>query len=248
MQADEPGNARRRYRELLATYPTMFANQPGGFDILLDDPAMDKAEQQSWEAFRKQRDEDKALAEATPGASSEWFRVGVVFEDAYLTIIRDAVRTPHGDLITYIRIYNRLDKGPGAAILARLNGKLILLRHHRHALRAFLDEAPRGFSRQHESPEETAKRQLREELGAETRHVTLLGQIHPDGGKLGDAVCGVLVDVTSIGSIEHGEAITGYEIVDEKELTRRIANGEITDAFTLSLYAVAVAKKLISAQ
>jgi hypothetical protein len=45
---------------------------------------------------------------------------------------------------------------------------------------------------------------------------------------------------------ERGEAITGYELVDAKELTRRIASNEITDAFTLALYAKAVARKLIS--
>jgi galactokinase/mevalonate kinase-like predicted kinase len=54
--------------------------------------------------------------------------------------------------------------------------------------------------------------------------------------------------MATIASAESIEGISGYELVEEKELTRRIANGEITDAFTLALYAGAVAGKLISAE
>ncbi|HEY0551408.1 MAG TPA: hypothetical protein VGF13_17520, partial [Verrucomicrobiae bacterium] len=68
---------------------------------------------------------------------------------------------------------------------------------------------------------------------------------HPDGGKLGDRVNLALVDLIRIGEPEMTEGITSFELVDEKELTRRIANDEITDAFTLALYAKAVARKLI---
>lgn len=239
-------DARTRYRELLRLHPSLAANQPGGFQILLEDVEMDEVESASWRRFREQRDMDPALAAATPGACPDWFRVGVVFEDSYLTILRDAVRTPEGKRTTYLRVYNRLDKGPGAAILARKGEKFVLLRHHRHALRSFLIEAPRGFSRPSENCEETAKRQLHEEIEGHAASFEPLGQIHPDGGKLGDSVCGMLVDLTDIGTAERGEAISGYELVDAKELTRRIASNEITDAFTLALYAKAVARKIIS--
>jgi ADP-ribose pyrophosphatase len=239
-------DARTRYRELLRQHPSLAANQPGGFEILLDDAEMDEIESASWKRFREQRDADPALTASTPAACSDWFRVGVVFEDSYLTILRDAVRTPDGKRTTYVRVYNRLDKGPGAAVLARNGDKFVLIRHHRHALRAFLTETPRGFSRPNENCEETAKRQLREEIQGTATSFEPLGQIHPDGGKLGDSVCAMFVDLSGTGSAERGEAITGYELVDAKELTRRIASNEITDAFTLALYAKAVARKLIS--
>lgn len=237
---------RSRYRELINLYPLMFINHPGGFEILLDDAEMDALEVDSWRKFSAEREKNVALALATPNASPEWFRVGVVFEDAYLLILRDAVRAPDGQRSTYFRIYNRLDKGPGAAILARYCGKLILLRHHRHALRSFMCEMPRGFGGPAELAAETAVRQIREELGAEADYPIPLGDIHPDGGKLGDAVGGFLVEVNSVGRVERGEAITDYELLDGQQLTTRIANDEITDAFTLALYAKAVAKGVIN--
>src|SRR5262245_35313789 len=75
----------------------------------------------------------------------EWADTGKVFEDQYVTLYRDPVRFPGGQLGTYLRISWSEKLGNGVVILPRLNNSFVLTRHFRHATRAWHWEIPRGF-------------------------------------------------------------------------------------------------------
>src|SRR5437588_7157470 len=87
-------------------HPEQFVNPPeGGFTIL-----MNEAEIREAEATVVQR--LQAI-----GLPAEWAQVGIVYQDQYGMILRDAVRFPSGALGTYIRFINGADGAPTTIIL-----------------------------------------------------------------------------------------------------------------------------------
>ena len=90
--------------------------------------------------------EEAAAAELRAvGSPAGWATVGVMFEDRYFLLLRDAVRFPDGSLGTYIRIGSRNPDSAGVAILPLLEEKVVLVRHYRHATQSWHLEIPRGF-------------------------------------------------------------------------------------------------------
>ena len=69
---------------------------------------------------------------------------GIVFEDDYIRLLRDAVIFPDGSAGTYIRIVPRAEES-AVAVLTVIGGKILLLRHYRHSLRKAVWESPRGI-------------------------------------------------------------------------------------------------------
>ncbi len=247
MSHEQVPDARSRYRELLRERPSWFANPPGGprYEILLDDASMDLAERNALQRLRALRPDLQP--------TRQWTQVGVVLEDGYLLVLRDAVRFPDGWIGTYDRVMNRPERGPGAAVLPELDGQFLLIECQRHALRTYRWEAPRGFSRDGESAEDTAHREIEEEVNGRVLSLTPLGVLHPDGGKLGDGVHLFHARLAAINpskpedAAQRGpnEAIRAVRRVGTPELVRMVADGTISDAFTLSLFAKAVVAGII---
>ena len=97
-------------------------------------------------------------------------------------ILRDAVRFPNGELGTYIRIVGAAP--PGAIIFPVYQGKVLLIRHFRHATRTLLLEIPRGFGTRGLSSTENACLEVISEIGATISSLTLLGRVYQDTGML----------------------------------------------------------------
>ncbi|MGP3928192.1 hypothetical protein [Streptomyces sp. 8N616] len=68
----------------------------------------------------------------------------MVYEDAYVMLLRDPVRFPDGRTGTYIRSVSAMQE-PGCVVLPLLGGEVVLLEHFRHATRSWHWEVPRGF-------------------------------------------------------------------------------------------------------
>ena len=221
---------RARYHELRRKQPDWFANHPGGFEILFRDEEMNSAEEAAW----NQLQDSQNRGEITTAIDRSWVMVGVIAEDSWGVILRDAVRTPQGDLRVYRREMSAPDRPAGVVALTTLDGKMVLLKHYRHALRRFSWEFPRGFAQHGESYESTLLRLLREEIQASAHDPRLLGLVDTDGGKLGDRVHLCTARVQQAGEPERAEAIEGYELMDLDELRGRVRANEITDAFTLA--------------
>ena len=85
--------------------------------------------------------------------------IGIVYEDEYIRLVRDAVVFPDMSKGTYIRILSCRPES-AAAVLPVSGGKILLLRHFRHSLRKWVWEIPRGFGEPSLTAEENAEKEL----------------------------------------------------------------------------------------
>ncbi|MFT2017385.1 NUDIX hydrolase [Streptomyces sp. 796.1] len=155
-----------RYDRLRTERPDLFVNSPDGIDVLLDPAAVDAA--------RRSAGPDEPI--------------GVVYEDAYVTVVRDVVRFPDGAHGLYLRVLPRAT-GPGVVVLPLTPaGRVVLVEHYRHATRGWHWEVPRGMGEPGASGADSAARELHEEIGARPADLVPLGALHPDTGLLSSRV------------------------------------------------------------
>ncbi|WP_214326847.1 NUDIX hydrolase [Nonomuraea sediminis] len=159
---------------------------------------------------------------------------GVRYKDAYVTLVRDRVRFPDGRIGAYVRLLHTSGIG-GAAILPVRDGKVVLVRHFRHATRRRHWEIPRGFADLGESFEETARREAGEELQMPGMRVRELGRMHADSGLIGTEVALYWAELEGeVTGFDAGEGIDQVLLADPAELDSMLERGEITDSFTLA--------------
>lgn len=158
---------------------------------------------------------------------------GIVYQDDYYLLIRDAVRFRNGSVGPYTRLIHASGNG-GAAVLPLLNDKIVLIHHQRHATRALHWEIPRGFSHPGESPLETAKREVKEELGVSDVELQELGDVHADTGASPGSTRLYLGRINEIGKAESNEGIDEIRQVTLEQVDSMVRAGEITDSFTLA--------------
>jgi ADP-ribose pyrophosphatase len=224
---------RADYLALVRAHPELFRNPEGAaFVILLD------------EAEIRQAEAHVAGQLAKFGAPKEWAQVGVAFRDQYLLILRDAVRFADGSLGTYIRIVAPESSFQGVVILPVWQNQVLLIRHFRHATRAWHLEVPRGFGSDHDT-QVSARRELAEEIGASEIELTGLGETYADTGAISSAVALFYAEVRSYGAPELNEGITAVLPTPLAEFERMIADGELKDGYLLAAYARAKARNLI---
>lgn len=222
------------YLAFAKAHPTLFVNSPGaGFTILLDEAEIREAESQMTQCLKAK------------GMPTKWARVGIAYRDQYVMILRDAVRFPNGSLGTYIRFVSEEDDPPGVIVLPLYQGQILLIRHFRHATRAWHIEIPRGFGKKGLSAEENARRELEEEMGAIVSRLISLGQVYPDTGTGSLRAELFYAELESHGHVEAYEAITELLPTPLSEFERMIRENEITDGFTLAAYARAKACGLL---
>jgi ADP-ribose pyrophosphatase len=211
----------RRYFELVRQRPERFTNPPGDIYEILFEPA--RIEYAQAEATRVRR-RDRLPSDDT--------RVGVLAEDPYLIVMRDAVRFADG---TY-GLYNRLMVPSGAAILPVLDGRIVLLHRFRHGTRSWHLEAPRGSFSGEGTHEDEARRELLEEIGARALDLIDLGALHSTTGCLDEAHHLYMAPIDRIGAADKHEAIVEFRCLTVAEMEDGIAGGGITDGPTLALF------------
>jgi ADP-ribose pyrophosphatase len=193
----------------------------GGFTILLREDEIREVE-----AYMSQRLQAKGLP-------TEWSRVGIVFQDRYGMILRDAVRFPGGALGTYIRFLGNVDSGPSAIILPRYKGDVLLIRRFHHATRTWHLEIPIGLGVKDLTSEENARRELTEELGATVSHLVPIGKLEEGPGLTGSPAELFYAEIESYGEVNKQEGIAEVLQVKVPEFERMMRDGEITDSFTI---------------
>jgi ADP-ribose pyrophosphatase len=218
---------RTRYDAIRAQWPSLFANPPGAaFEIILDnDDQVEKAE----------RDQEALLVgEGLPG---EWGRTGVITEDRYIILVRDAIRRLDGTLGTYDRILPASGSA-GVVILPVLDGHIVLIQHFRHATRELHLEVPRGFGEPGVTARQQAKEELYDETGARARDEDLveLGRFHSNNGIASDCVELFIARIDEIGKPQAEEGISGFKICPPREVAELISGAEITDSFTIGAF------------
>lgn len=220
------------YFAFVRRHPEMFVNPPKGFTILLEEDEIQEIE----DSMAHQLEEK--------GMPAEWAQVGIVFQDQYGMILRDAVRFPDGSPGTYIRFVSEND-GVGTVMLPQHQGQILLIRHFRHATRKWHLEAPRGFGMPGLASEENARRELEEEIGAKALQLVPLGPIYPDTGMDASLVELFYAQIEAHGPLDTVEGITELLAVSVADFEAMIRENTITDGFTIAAYARAKLRGLL---
>ncbi|MEI7847116.1 MAG: NUDIX hydrolase [Chloroflexota bacterium] len=223
------------YLTLMKTFPDLFNNEDALIKIVL---APDVIE--AWQAERR----EQLLAR---NQSQDWAEIGVVFEDPYFFIVRDLVQFPDGRMSGYCRVLSQADLngGGGVVILTEYQGKVMLLNHYRHPTRQWHYEMPHGYGEANTPPAVNARKEVLEETGGEIEELVELGEFYNNTGFQGRAVSLFYARLGSIGTPDNSEDIESFVWLTVPELEEWIAEGKISDGFTIAAYTKAKLKGLI---
>jgi len=119
-------------------------------------------------------------------------------------------------------------------VLPVINGRIVLIRHERHATRNRHWEIPRGFAIPDETAEEAARREIVEEIGILEPEIIDIGSVHPDTGISNIHTQLYLARLTGAHHIKAPEGIDELKTVTIDEFDAMLCAGEITDSFTLA--------------
>ena len=158
---------------------------------------------------------------------------GLIYKDTYIFILRDAVRFRDGSVSQYTRTISSVDPW-GAAVLPIVDGKIVLVRHERHATRGKHWEIPRTFAARDEALEKTARREIMEEIGTPDPELVDIGSVHPDTGVSSFHTRLYLARLPKGWRINTDEDIDELKTVTADEFDEMLRNEEITDSFTLA--------------
>lgn len=208
-----------KYKELMWVEPELFRNsgEQGEICILTDEEQILQVE--------------RALH----------LEIGIIYEDEYVRLVRDAVIFPDMSKGTHIRLLSRCPQG-AVAVLPVSGGKILLLRHFRHSLRKWMWEIPRGFGGYGLTVEENAEKELREETGISGVRLEYLGRICPDSGMNSDQVSVFFAEFSTdylLEKLDKKEAISEYRLISREELQEMVGAEDMLDGFTLSAVALA---------
>ena len=143
-------------------------------------------------------------------------------------------RTADGEMF---RLVPGEGKGDGVVIAAiGEDDRLLLVHQFRHPVRLWLRELPRGAREDGETPDDTARRELGEELGCTVRELHPLGRIAADSGQIGSLpyLMAARVRRSDPPHRDRGETIDRIVHLSYSELRGACERGEILDGFTLA--------------
>jgi 8-oxo-dGTP pyrophosphatase MutT (NUDIX family) len=176
------------------------------------------------------------------------------FANAHLQVVTDHVRTPSCSLPRTWTIVHR----KAAVIIAPVtwDGRIVLIRQERIPIRAAIWEMPSGQidGPAHETAEQVALRELREEAGyelAKDGQLIALGYYFTSPGftdERGHFFLARPVEQCSNYVRDESESILDCHAFTVNEIGRMIAENEICDANTLSLWARLSARDLLSVE
>jgi ADP-ribose pyrophosphatase len=154
-----------------------------------------------------------------------------IFSGKLLQVYKDAVELPDGH--QSIREYI---KHPGAAVIVPSleNGQILMVRQYRYPVHRVMLELPAGKIDPGETPEQTVKRELSEETGYQTTHLSQVCQIHTCVGYSDELLYLYWADHLKPESRQQDpdEAIEVIKISIDQAL-KKVHCGEITDAKTV---------------
>jgi ADP-ribose pyrophosphatase len=219
------------YFALAAARPELFDNTGAGLRILME-PA---------EILRVEEDVARGLEKR--GMPARLGHVGIVYEDPWFLVLRDAVEFPDGSRRTHARTVNYT--GDGAAVLPVHEGRIVMLCHYRHPPRRWLLEIPRGGIEPGRTPEETAHAEIREEMGGEITRLERLGFLYGSTNLYRNGAHLFYAELSAIGEPQLGEGISGFEFLAIPQFEAMIREGKLHDCFAVGAFAHARLRGLL---
>lgn len=223
-------DAIERYFELMKAEPTLFETHvDDGIRLVLNASSIFDAQARMSNELEQK------------GAPKEYATIGVVFEDQYIILLRDAVEFPNGEIGTYIRIVHKQHDHAGIVVLPETEQGFVLIRHFRHATRKWHWEAPRGFANT-SNPSDTVIMELQEEIGAVPSSITRIGTYYPDSGLLASCVHVYHAAVTIGETRDDIEPISSIRAFSWEEMQQMVCSGDLNDGFTLAAISLMAAQ------
>lgn len=137
------------------------------------------------------------------------------------TVVQDRVRVKERE-----QNYDYLEIRQGVCVLPFHGERIVLQRQYRYPIGSWQWELPGGFIDEGETPEEAAKRELREETGYEVDSLQSLGAFYPSFGSTNEKIYLFYADCGKRGAFagECGEVLYQEEILREA-FEKMIAEG-----------------------
>ena len=175
------------------------------------------------------------LDHSTP-VSAQLIDRSIPFSGRLLRVELDQAQEPVGPNEYGPVVHREVVRHPGAVAIVAMNPEreLVLVRQYRYAAGRFLLEIPAGTLEPGEHPEDTARRELREETGYTAENLRSLGSFFSAPGFCDEVIYLFVADGLTPGEqdTDFGEEIDLVEIPIE-EGRRRLAAGAFEDAKTL---------------
>jgi ADP-ribose pyrophosphatase len=144
--------------------------------------------------------------------------------------------------------YTVIERRDGVVIIPITEtGKTLLIKNYRYPAETFFWEFPMGGIEKGEDKALTAERELAEETGLRASELQYLGEFAPMTGATAQTAFVYLAKIsdeqlTSQISLQENEGIEDHMVVNLDQILPLIANGTLTDGFSLSAYLLYLAK------
>lgn len=151
----------------------------------------------------------------------------------YHEVIVKTFRLPDGKLATRVTLYS--EGGRAAGVIAVTKDKKIIVGHQfRAGPERVMIELPGGYVEVGEDPQEAAVRELLEETGYESQHMTFLGAFPKDASVNGTWHYYLATDcaLASNQTLDHDEFID-LELMDIEDFIMNAKKGNMTDPFAV---------------
>ena len=163
-----------------------------------------------------------------------------IYHGRLLHVYKDAIALPNG--ATSVREYIR-HSGAVCIVALTENRRVPVVRQYRYPMGSVLLEIPAGkLDGGGESPEEAARRELKEETGATVGELVYLGPLYPTPAYTDEVIHMFWAKDVVLGEAtpDEGEFLT-FTLMPLEELTDAILRGEVPDAKTQTAVLRAVA-------